>query len=184
MTFWLPRLLALDARLTQILELGIGGLKKLVKVIPEHLDRRGITAVTTASAYTPKHAIMPGKGLAVDGLRAIRQPWRPGLLKSRRKLQIVDDVTGTQMTVTRPMKRKWSIESLSNASSAAPATNEGLQRGYGRYGFVPNRPLIARQLRQMPGAPAARSVTNEKVTEHAGGLPMIRRPQRAGARPG
>lgn len=165
-------------RLRGLVELSRAGLLATIKKLPQHWDKRGITARAVASEFSPSNNLVgdPSRGMKLgNGLRALREPWRPGMLKSKRRLQLVTPDGTTITTITRPRKKVWSVESLVNTERPSSIGTEKLAKSYeATMGFKPDAAEIAK----MAKAYGESGVTPSQVAQKTGGIPMIRRPSK------
>ena len=163
-------------RLARLAELSRAGLSATMKALPKHWDHRGITARAVASEFTPSNNLVgdPLQGLKVgNGLRALREPWRPGMLKSKRRLQLVTPDGTTITTITRPRAKSWVVQSLVNTERPGSIDTQKLAKSYqSTMGFKPDVAEIAK----MEKAYGVSGVTIPEIAEKTGGIPMIRRP--------
>lgn len=166
------------ARLLRLVELSQRGLLAIFKRLPEHWDRRGITVKAVASSFEPARVPLfgdPKKGLPIGrGLRMLREPWRPGMLKTRRRFQVVTPDGTTIGTMSRGRGRTWHVQSIENTLRKSRIPTEKLAASYETMAqFRPD----AAELRKMAKAYGVGKVTPALAGEKAGGIPMIRRPR-------
>ena len=163
-------------RLRGLVELSRAGLSATMKALPKHWDHRGITARAVASEFTPSNNLVgdPSQGLKVgNGLRALREPWRPGILKSKRRLQLVTPDGTTITTITRPRAKSWVVQSLVNTERPGSIDTQKLAKSYqATMGFKPDANEIAKMAKDY----RVSSITIPELAEKTGGIPMIRRP--------
>jgi hypothetical protein len=166
-------------RLARLAEFSRAGLSATFKVLPKHWDKRGITARAVASKFLPQSNDLvgdPTKGIKLDnGLRALRERWQPGMLKSKRRLQVVTPDGTTITTLTRPRAKSWIVQTLVNTERPSSIDTQKLAKSYqSTMGFKPD----AAEISKMAKAYGVSGVTIPEIAEKTGGIPMIRRPSK------
>ena len=166
-------------RLRGLVELSRAGLSATFKVLPKHWDKRGITVRAVASKFLPQSNDLvgdPTKGIRLgNGLRALRERWQSGMLKSKRRLQVVTPDGTTITTLTRPRAKSWVVETLVNTDRPGEIDTQKLAKSYqATMGFKPD----ASEISKMAKAYGVSDVTIPQMAEKTGGIPMIRRPSK------
>ena len=171
-------------RLQYLVELSSAGLLATARTLPKHWDKAGITVRTVASKFTPDHrsrmsALVgdPTKGLPIgNGLRALREPWEKGMLRSKRRLQIVTPDGTTVTTIIRPKAKSQVVATMVNTSRKDSIPTERLAKSYESFGFRPDRTELNKAI-DIPAQANLRTMYPE-IADRAGGIPMIRRPSK------
>lgn len=165
-------------KLKGLVELSRAGLSATIKALPKHWDARGITVRAVASEFLPSNNLVgdPAKGMKLgNGLSALREPWRKGMLKSKRRMQIITPDGTTITTITRPRAKSWVVQSLVNTERPASIPTQKLAKSYqATMGFKPDAAEIAKMAKDY----GVSGVTVPEVAEKTGGIPMIRRPSK------
>ena len=166
-------------------ELSFRGIREVRGTLNSVLDKKNITARTVASAFTPPptapHAGW-GNGLKVGNSKAVREPlFSPTgqkVGKDKRKLVFVSKDKSTAITVDRPSRKEWNIQSLTSSDSKGRISSEKLAEHYRKNQYKTDIDLIKQHAPSFGYTGDVRAISDEQIAGKVGGIPLIRIPAR------
>ncbi len=166
-------------------ELNTRGIMDVQRTLRSALDKKSITARTVASAFTPP--VVPphagwGKGLKVGDSTVVREPLFSAtgqkVAKDRRKLVFVSRNKTAAITVGRPSRKEWNIESLTDSDSKSRISSEKLAEHYRKNQYKTDIDLIKQHAPSYGYTGDARDISDGQLSGKVGGIPLIRFPKK------